>query len=85
MMMMMHGFIYDEEIMRRQNKWLLAVGVLVEAAAAGEDNEGNFSITKNRKFISFLQESISPLAEGHLTIRCVFDPFDLNLSSPHWT
>lgn len=62
---------------------ILVVSILVETAAAGEDDESNFSITEHRQLISFLQQPVSSLAEGHLPIGCVLNPLYLNFSSPH--
>ena len=60
------------------------IGVFIETATAGEDNESNFSITKNREFISFFQKSISSLTECNLSICCVLYSLYLYLSSPHY-
>nr|GMD06753.1 hypothetical protein B296_00035408 [Ipomoea batatas] len=42
--------------------------ILVEAAAAGEDDESHLCITKNRQLIGLLQQPISALAEGDLPL-----------------
>ncbi|KAK8579870.1 hypothetical protein V6N12_070173 [Hibiscus sabdariffa] len=42
---------------------LPVVGVLVETATGGEDNESHFRITKDRQFVSLLQQPIPPLAK----------------------
>lgn len=64
---------------------LAVVSELIDAAAAGEDNESNFSLTEYRQFIGFLQQPIPPLAKCHLPIRVVLDPLYLYLPSPHFT
>lgn len=56
---------------------------LIELATTGENDEGHLSITENRKFISFLEQTISSLWESHLAVDLVFDPPQLHSPSPH--
>lgn len=49
----------------------------------GKHDESHINITKNRKFVSFLDESIPPLGESDLPIGCVLNLFDRKLHSPH--
>ena len=58
------------------------VRILVKAAFVGENNQCNFSITKNRELIGLLEQTIAAFAESNLTVGCVLDPLDLNPSSP---
>ena len=58
------------------------VGVLVEAAAAGEDNEGDLGVAEHGELVRLLEESIAALAEGDLTVGRVLDALDLNLAPP---
>lgn len=57
---------------------------LVELATGGENDESDLSITKNRKFISFLEQTISSLWESHLTVDLVFYPLQLHSTSSHF-
>ena len=56
---------------------------LIELAAAREDDESNLSITKHRKFIGLLEQTISAFGEGNLTVDLVLYPLQLHSSSPH--
>ena len=58
------------------------VGVLVEAAAAGEDNEGDLGVAEHGELVRLLEEAIAALAEGDLTVGRVLDALDLNLAPP---
>ncbi|KAL5713981.1 hypothetical protein ACHQM5_016004 [Ranunculus cassubicifolius] len=49
----------------------------------GENNKRNLSFTKNGNLLSFLEDPISPLCISNLPVCSVFNPLDLNLSSPH--
>lgn len=55
-----------------------------ELAMAREDDESHFSITKQRKLISFLEQTISSLSESSLSIDLVLDPLKYQFSSPHF-
>ena len=59
------------------------VGVLVEAATTGEDDERDLGVAEDGQFIGFLEQPVPALAEGDLAARVVLDPLDLDLSSPH--
>jgi len=59
------------------------VGVLVEAAAAGEDDERHLGVAQDRELVRLLEEPVAALAEGDLPARVVLDPLDLNPSPPH--
>ena len=59
------------------------VGVLVEAAAAGEDDERHLSVAQDRELVRLFEEPIAALAEGDLPARVVLDPLDLNPPPPH--
>lgn len=59
------------------------IRVFIESTTARENNERDLGLTQYRQFISFLEQSVSSLAEGDLTARAVLDSFDLYLSSPH--
>ena len=58
-------------------------GVLKEFAFGGEDYEGDFSITKHRDLMSFLEQTRPSLGERYLPIDLVLDPLQLHPSSPH--
>jgi hypothetical protein len=59
------------------------VGVLVETAAAGEDDERDLGLAEHRELVRLLQEAVAALAEGHLPVRRVLDALDLNPPSSH--
>ena len=59
------------------------VGVLVEAAAAGEDDERHLGVTEDGELVGLLEEPVPALAEGHLPASGVLDPLDLNPSPTH--
>ena len=59
------------------------VGVLVEAAPAGEDDERHLGVAEDGELVSLLEEPVATLAEGDLPARVVLDPLDLNPSPPH--
>lgn len=64
--------------------FLPVVSILVEAAAAGEDDESHLCITKNRQLIGLFQQPISALAEGDLPVCGVLDPLDFDLAPTHF-
>ena len=59
------------------------VGVLVEAAAAGEDDERHLGVAQDGELVGLFEEPVPALAEGHLPASRVLDPLDLNPSPPH--
>lgn len=61
-----------------------ATAKLVQLSSIGEDNEGNLSITKNRKLISFLQKPIPSLCKSHLPVDLVLYSLKLYSPSPHF-
>ena len=67
----------------RREKIEPGTGEIVEFAGAGEDDDSDFSIAKNGKFLCLFQQSIPPLRERHLSTRRIIDPPYHNLSSPH--
>jgi len=56
----------------------------IEFATVREDDKGNFSITEDREFISFLKETISSLSKCDLPVDFVLYPLQLHSSSPHF-
>jgi hypothetical protein len=61
----------------------VVVGVLIEAASAGEDDQSDLNVTEDGELVRLLQQPVPTLAEGHLAARRVLDPLDLNLTPPH--
>lgn len=59
------------------------VGVLVEAPAAGEDDERHLGVAEDRELVRLLQETVAALAESDLPVRRVLDALDLDPPSPH--
>lgn len=57
---------------------------LVELPSSGEDDESDLRIAENRELVSFLQEAVPTLGEGHLPVDLVLDPLQLYPSSPHF-
>ncbi|PON54967.1 hypothetical protein TorRG33x02_300860, partial [Trema orientale] len=60
-----------------------SVGELVEAAAAGEDDESDIDVAENRELASLFDESIAAFGEGHLATALVLDSLQLHLLPPH--
>lgn len=60
-----------------------AAAELEEAASAGEDDEGELGIAEDRELVSLLQQSVTPLCEGHLPVYLVLDPLQLHPPPPH--
>jgi hypothetical protein len=58
------------------------VGVLVEAAAAGEDDERDLGVAEHRELVRLLEQAVAALAEGDLPVRRVLDALDLDLTPP---
>lgn len=68
---------------REHNIRSVWAGVLMIFPGAGEHDEKDFSVTKNSKFFSFLENTISSLGVSDLPVCGVFDLLDLNLSTTH--
>jgi len=66
--------------MHRTGKSKPVVGVLIEAAAAGEDDERDLGVAEHRELVRLLEEAVAALAEGHLPVRRVLDALDLSLA-----
>lgn len=60
-----------------------ATAELIKLATVRKDDKGNFSITENRQFISFLQKPISSLSKCHLPVYFVLNSLQLNSPSSH--
>lgn len=60
-----------------------ATAEFIELSSIGEDDESNFSITENRKLISFLQKPIPSFCKSHLPVDLVLYSLKLNSSSTH--
>jgi hypothetical protein len=56
------------------------VGVLVEAAAAGEDDERDLGVAEHGELVRLLEEAVAALAEGDLPVGRVLDALDLSLA-----
>ena len=59
------------------------VGVLVEAAAAGEDNEGDLGVAEHGELVRLLEQPVPALGERHLPADLVLDPLQLHLPAAH--
>jgi hypothetical protein len=68
----------------RETESVPRAGKIVEPAGAGEDSKSNFCIAKDGKLPGLLEQPISSLGESHLPASRVINPFDDNLSSPHF-
>jgi len=58
-------------------------GILVKLSRAGEYEKANLCITEDCKLFGFLDQSLSPLRESHLTAGGIVDPFNHNLPPSH--
>jgi hypothetical protein len=58
------------------------VGVLVEPAAAGEDDERDLGVAEHGELVRLLEEAVAALAEGDLPVGRVLDALDLDLAPP---
>lgn len=56
---------------------------LVELSSTGEDDESDLGVAQHGELVSFLQQTVPPLGEGHLAVDLVLDPLQLNPPSPH--
>lgn len=75
-----HLYIWKEE-------WRLVLGgarELIKLATGRENDESNFSFTKDREFICFLEKSISPLSKSDLPINLVFYLLQFHSSPTHF-
>ena len=52
-------------------------------AGAGEDDESDLRVAKDGELLGLLEQPAPALREGHLPARCVVDPLDFYLPSPH--
>jgi len=57
--------------------------ILVELVVAREHDERDLSIAKDGELLSFLDNTIPSFGIGHLPVRLVLDPLDLDLSTTH--
>lgn len=57
--------------------------VVGDLAGAGEDEDGDLGVAEDADLPGLLDDPIPPLREGHLPIRRVLDPLDLDLPSTH--
>jgi len=60
-----------------------AAAEFVELATVRENEKSNLSITKDRKLISLLEQTISSLCKSNLSIDLVLYPLQLNFPSSH--
>lgn len=60
----------------------VAAGVLVEAASAGEDYDGDVDVTEDGELPGLLDEAIPAFRERHLPAALVLDPPKLDLAAP---
>lgn len=58
--------------------------VFEQFAVAGEDDEADLSVTKNREFMSLLEQPPSPLRECNLPCRPILDSPDCDFASSHF-
>jgi hypothetical protein len=57
--------------------------VVVELAAAGEDDDADLGVAEHADLPCLLDQSGPALGEGHLPVGRVLDPLDLDLAAPH--
>ena len=67
-----------------ESNLLVVACKLVNLAGFGENDEGDFGIAEHGELLSFLKESSSPLAEGHLPMHAILDLLDLYFTMPHF-
>ena len=70
--------LYNKESERNK---ILNTSKFIEFAIARENDKGNFSITENKQFISFLEQTISSFRESYLPIYFVLYYLQFNSSS----
>jgi len=56
---------------------------MAEAIGGGEHDERDVDVAEDGELVGLLDEAIPPLREGHLPVRVVLDPLDLQLHAPH--
>ena len=59
------------------------VSIIIKLATTRENDESNLSITKHRKFMSFLEQTIPPLRESNLPVDLVLYSSQFHSSPPH--
>ena len=75
------GFSAKKEIERKG--FQPCIGIFVELAGAGENNDSNFCITKDRELPGLLKQPISSFRESHLPAGGIVNSSDHYFSSPH--
>lgn len=71
-----------QQIHEEKEKSGPVIGVLVEAAAAGEDDERDLGVAEHGELVGLLEEAVPALAEGDLAIGGVLDSLDLDFTPP---
>jgi len=56
---------------------------VAEAIGGGEHDERDVDVAEDGELVRLLDEAIPPLREGHLPVRVVLDPLDLQLHAAH--
>ena len=56
---------------------------MAEAIGGGEHDERDVDVAEDGELVRLLDEAIPPLREGHLPVRVVLDPLDLQLHAAH--
>ena len=72
------------KIQEGERDLLRGAAELIELATVGEDDESNLSITKNRQFISFLQQTVPTFCKRYLSVDLVLYPLQLYSSPSHF-
>lgn len=54
-----------------------------EAIGRGEHDERDVDVAEDGELVGLLDEAIPALGEGHLPVRVVLDPLDLQLHAAH--
>lgn len=70
-------------VKREKYEYVPRATKFIELAPTREDNKSNFSIAKDRKFVSFLEQTIPSFREGDLPVNFILYPLKLNSSSSH--
>ena len=58
-------------------------GVLEHPAGAGEDDDADARVAEHGELVGLLEQPAPALGEGHLPVRGVLDPLDLDLPATH--
>lgn len=58
-------------------------GVLEHPAGAGEDDDADVRVAEHGELVGLLEQPAPALGEGHLPVRGVLDPLDLDLPATH--